>query len=296
MRKLKFEDVQRRISAKGFVLISTEYTDSKAKLQVVCSKGHTSWKRFNDIDQGMGCLECSGLKPLTLEEAREWAAKRGGECLATEYINAQTKMPWKCKEGHLFEMHLDHVKQGHWCWRCNPGRERVPWTRYEELCGKKGGKLLADTSTIPDSRIPVLVECKEGHRFARTLPYFHSGHWCPECARVQQHDNKQAETECYEYCRSLLDSTVAVERNKTELLPSSKLELDIWIPSSRKAIELDGENWHDNPECAERDARKSAECAEVGIELLRLGYRKHWYRGKKKKFGMPMVRAFLLGR
>lgn len=53
------------------------------------------------------------------------------------------------------------------------------------------------------------------------------------------------------------------------------LELDIWIPGLRKAIEYDGEYWHQTPEAQERDSRKTRACCQAGIGLLRISD-KHW--------------------
>jgi very-short-patch-repair endonuclease len=51
-------------------------------------------------------------------------------------------------------------------------------------------------------------------------------------------------------------------------LKSKLLELDVFVPSLRKAIEYDGTYYH--PVGQERDVRKNQQCIEAGISLLRV--------------------------
>jgi len=48
----------------------------------------------------------------------ELAKKRNGECLSTEYINAHTKLLWKCADGHEWEAKPNNIQQGKWCPIC----------------------------------------------------------------------------------------------------------------------------------------------------------------------------------
>jgi len=291
-KKLKFEDVRARIEKRGFTLLSEDYIDSKTKLQVVCPNGHSIWKRFNDIDQGLGCLECSGLAPRTLQEAQDLAAVHGGECLDSEYVNSRTKMHWRCKYGHPLSMTFDHVKKGHWCRVCNNNlNHRITWPQFYEMCASKGGTLLVDMSGYPSRYAPVPIRCGVGHQFTQTFGHIaYEGTWCPDCRRSVRHNNNKSQTECFEICKLYAPDAL---QNQTGLLPSPLLELDIWMPSLRKAVEFDGEYWHQDSEVQERDARKEAECRQVGIELLRVGYRKHWRDGRRQRFGEKMVVDFL---
>ncbi len=62
---------------------------------------------------------------LTIEERREIGEKRGGECLSPEYVNAHTKLRWRCEKGHEWEATPNHVKRGSWCPYCS-GRLKEP--------------------------------------------------------------------------------------------------------------------------------------------------------------------------
>ena len=57
---------------------------------------------------------------LTIEEMQALAAKKGGKCLSTQYINAMTKLKWQCAEGHIWEARPNNIKNGGtWCPECN---------------------------------------------------------------------------------------------------------------------------------------------------------------------------------
>jgi very-short-patch-repair endonuclease len=78
--------------------------------------------------------------------------------------------------------------------------------------------------------------------------------------------------EIYEFVKSLNPHVVSGKRG---LLTNRKFELDIYIPSLKKAIEFDGIYWHESKWAKdrgipERDARKDEECKKAGITLLRI--------------------------
>ena len=57
---------------------------------------------------------------LTIEEMQALAAKKGGKCLSTQYINSKIKLKWQCAEGHIWEATPSSIKNGGtWCTECN---------------------------------------------------------------------------------------------------------------------------------------------------------------------------------
>ena len=54
----------------------------------------------------------------TSKEHAKIAKQRDGKCLSDEYINAHTKLKWKCSKGHIWEAIPDSVKRGSWCSEC----------------------------------------------------------------------------------------------------------------------------------------------------------------------------------
>jgi len=55
------------------------------------------WAAPNTIlSKGHWCPICGGSSKRNLEFLQKAAAKHDGKCLAIEYINNETKVPWKC--------------------------------------------------------------------------------------------------------------------------------------------------------------------------------------------------------
>jgi len=108
---------------KGGKCVSTEYINSKSKLEFQCAEGH-HWKSIaNDIHQGHWCPLCANKKrdeklKDTIETYFKIALEKGGKCLSTQYINSISKLEFECAEGHRWSTTASSVKQGSWCSKC----------------------------------------------------------------------------------------------------------------------------------------------------------------------------------
>jgi hypothetical protein len=110
--------IQTLAKNRGGECLSRVYINSNEKLKWKCNKGHIWEAPLSSIRQGQWCPYCAGNKKLTLKEFQIIAKERGGYCLSNKYINAKTKLGWKCKEGHTWEAIPDNVKRGSWCPYC----------------------------------------------------------------------------------------------------------------------------------------------------------------------------------
>jgi len=80
-----------------------------------------------------GYDESKPVEDLTVEELKEAAQFRGGECLSDSYGGERAeKLKWKCAFGHEFEASVALVLLGgHWCPEC----EAPPWN-YDKIAKK----------------------------------------------------------------------------------------------------------------------------------------------------------------
>jgi hypothetical protein len=117
-----FEKVIKIIKEKGGELLSPIWR-SDYKVLIRCHRGH-EWNVIPEsIVSGRWCLECARCSTgislsLTLEDCKQSAACFGGKCLSGAYVNAQTKMEWKCNQGHIWDATANYVRTGHWCRKC----------------------------------------------------------------------------------------------------------------------------------------------------------------------------------
>jgi hypothetical protein len=105
---------------RGGRCLSTVYVNALTKLLWQCGEGHEPWlAKPNDIQQGHWCPTCSRCARGTIEKMHALAAKRGGKCLSTEYVNNHTKLLWQCGEGHeTWLAKPNDIQTGYWCPTC----------------------------------------------------------------------------------------------------------------------------------------------------------------------------------
>ncbi|CAI2177651.1 3765_t:CDS:2 [Funneliformis geosporum] len=180
---------------------------------------------------------------------RKFAEKKGGLCLATEYVNRRDPLEWQCKEGHKWKASVKDILKGTWCRRCSTlGRTRV----------------------IPDKKLIPVQRCiaplnQENHVTKRQ-----------KCGQPQFN---------IDIITNILVPPSSIRR--PDFLKTSKhprgLELDIYYPQYGFAIEVQGkqheqhiEHFHKNEEDFEkqlmRDQLKKELCEENWIVLKYVWY------------------------
>ncbi len=105
--------------------------------------------------------------------------------------------------------------------------------------------------------------CTLGHEYQATILHRSSGTNCPICNSGRQ--TSFAEQATFFYVKMLYPD--AISRYKASFL--DRMELDIFIPSIRFAIEYDGEAWH-KKDTIKREQLKYKKCHENNIKLIRL--------------------------
>lgn len=115
---------------------------------------------------------------LSLKIVNEFAVKKGGKCLSTEYINAKTKLHWVCKQGHEWNAVFHSIKKGSWCPEC-VGRRRLTLADAHLEAKKRNGKCLS--KELVNSRTYLNWECSNSHIFPSTLDNVRAGNWCNKC-------------------------------------------------------------------------------------------------------------------
>lgn len=87
-----------------------------------CREGH-SWQAiiYNRTKNKSGCPHCARNKSrkYSIDYFHEFANKRGGKCLSTEYLQCKTKIKMICKNGHKWETRADNILyEQKWCSSC----------------------------------------------------------------------------------------------------------------------------------------------------------------------------------
>ncbi len=186
-RKYSIEDMKKIALEKGGDCLSSEYKNNTTDLTWKCKKGHKWDSTPSNIIRGLWCQECAKEKrrikfqkqiPEKLKELRNLASRFKGRLISSDYKNTHSNVLWECEHGHRWENSPHDVKKGFWCQECE---EKLSFSIYDmqDLARKKGGDCIS--KEYINAKIPLLWECKEGHRWEMTYDTIKKGIWCLEC-------------------------------------------------------------------------------------------------------------------
>lgn len=178
--KLQADDKRKKQLCRknGVTLIEVPYTvglDSLYDYIVKeCRKRGISVPRFKKVDYHKFDI----YVPKRLEEAKEIASQRGGECLSKKFINNKTKLAWRCAEGHAWNAELSGIKAGKWCPICG-GSKKLTIEEMREIAERQGGRCLS--SKYVNNKTKLKWQCKKKHKWMAAPGSVRSGQWCRKC-------------------------------------------------------------------------------------------------------------------
>lgn len=129
---------------------------------------------------------------------------------------------------------------------------------------------------------PTSWKCGAGHVFSTIPNVVQRGHWCPTCATVGP---SSGQLEILDYVRSL--GVEVVSGDRTAISP---MELDVYVPHLRLAIEYNGLYWHSSAvQERGRHFRKWRACYQNGVSLLAI-YQDEWASLPTRELLKSMIR------
>ena len=171
-------------TAKNGHCLSKKYINAITKLKWICEEKHTWEATPNKIRNGSWCPKCGMEKFInsrrgSLDEYKNIAKERGGECLSEKFINARTKLKWKCDKGHEWEAQAYSIKTGTWCPQCS-GNISLDIETARSIAEERGGECLSNEYINIDEKL--LWKCYFGHEWKNSLNKIKNGNqWCPTC-------------------------------------------------------------------------------------------------------------------
>jgi len=176
---IKYLKNKTAIIAPGYKLLSNVYVNSHTNLEFRCNKDHIfkmSWSNFN---AGKRCGDCSGNKKLTYEFIKEQVPvlAKGYKLLSIKYINARSKLKFRCDKGHEYKSAWYVFNKGHRCPECQ--KCGITYVRKKVSILEPNYKLLS--TRYINNNLKLKFKCDKGHIFYKTWASFDSGSRCPEC-------------------------------------------------------------------------------------------------------------------
>jgi hypothetical protein len=261
--KHSIDEIRQNFEKEGYTLLSENYVNNKTKLHLRCPKGHDWEVRYDVFLSGNRCLECSGKKKYSYDYIKDYIESFGYKLLSTEYKNAFGKLKIECPAGHIFLMKWNNFHQGQRCPECYLLSKPFTYDYVKKYIESFGYKLLS--TEYKNCKNKLNVECDKNHKYSVSFNCFQQGERCPFCSKVKFYSNGEkdllSEVE-KKYCGTIIPN------DRTQIINPKTghyLELDIWLPELKKAIEYNGTYWHRD---VQRDELKQNLCKMRGIKLL----------------------------
>ena len=254
---------------------------SNKKAHWVCSKGH-KWKReIYGRSFGYGCPYCSRLKVWAgdndlatthPELLKEWDYEKNTIKPTEISARSNRKIWWKCLKGHSYDATPAKRTIGQGCPYCSNKKvlvgENDLATTHPDLAKEwhptKNGNL-KPTDVVAGSARKVWWKCPKGHEYqakvcARSV--LHNG--CAKCKEGNQ--TSFPEQAIYYYVQQVFPDAI----NRYRDIFDNGMELDIFIPSKKVAIEYDGSFYHKKERSLKREKIKYNICRQYKITLIRI--------------------------
>ena len=124
LKRKTLRGVKEYIESFGYELLSTEYKNSKEKLELQCPKKHIFKMSYDCFQRGQRCPECANKmkgdsQRLEINNVKEYIEGFGYKLLSTEYKNVLSNLRLECLNGHKFLMRYNSFQQGQRCPKCS---------------------------------------------------------------------------------------------------------------------------------------------------------------------------------
>jgi len=233
------------ITSKNGILIKRLYdknTDGR-NLVVKCIKHDHVWKtRWDNLQKKIWCSKCAHEnRTIKHEEIEALIESKNAILLTKNCFSATQKVKVKClKDDYEWTTTWARINQNYWCPRCS-GIEKYTTERVREILKEKGGELL--DGYINNVKQKISVKCNCGNVFSSALSHIVNHNlWCQLCDL-----SNSTQKRLYKIVKEFFPKS-EIKFNyrgfgwlKTKKSSSRNMEIDIWIPEIKLAIEYDGE-------------------------------------------------------
>jgi hypothetical protein len=141
------EEMQRLAEVRGGSCLSAAFRTLHHKLQWRCRQGHTWSAIAGNVLRGSWCRYCAHRVQRSIDEMRQIAISRGGQCLSSEYQNLRTTLEWRCAAGHIWTAPAGAIAAGKWCMQCSLV-EKYSIEEIHQLAIERAGRCKSPTTLI----------------------------------------------------------------------------------------------------------------------------------------------------
>lgn len=244
------------------------YKGCASKIPVKCNRCGCEWSPIaSSLLRGHGCPKCAGVKLKSHAEfVSELQSLRDDVAIIGTYVKALEKVTFRfLKCGHECEISPAHILGGRGCPECGRSHrgesQRLTMEIFLErlhkidsnLVVREGGMYINFHTLMP-------LHCNAcGYEYEITPHDVLSNHGCPNCHRACTSFFEQF---IYHSFVHILGKSKVISREKNAI----GVELDIYIPELKAAIEPGSWYWH--KKLVAKDRKKQLLCRSKGIKLM----------------------------
>ena len=239
------EIMEQFLQQKHGTLIKVIKTKDSAERNFIvkCNKHNIVFKtRWNVLQKDKWCSKCDDEdRKITHEQIKTLVESKSGTLLDKNCFTATMLFSVKCNItgcGKEWKTSYSRIQQGCWCPRCSDC-EKYTLEKIQQLVKIKGGTLLDDHFDNAHQKINIKCDC--GNIFSVYFCNFIRGAWCQIC------DNRHTvQKDLLNIIKNIFPNK-RVDYNyrgfrwlRQEIENAKTMEIDIWIPEIKLAIEYDG--------------------------------------------------------
>ena len=276
----KFIELSNKVHGNKYDYSKVKYVDSKTKVDIICPI-HGLFKQIpTSHTTGKECYKCGvvarskfRLKDLSyfIEQARK-IHKDKYFYTKSKYLGATKSIKITCpKHGDFTTLARDHINNNSGCPKCGNNDKSKALLKTTEYFIKRAKEVHKNKYSYKNANYKgaanlIKITCPTHGEFNQLAGDHLNGHGCSKChSTISKNESALAE-----WLTEQGESVKTSVRNKIRSnITSYPLELDIYLPSHKLAIEYNGVYWHNE----ERKGRmyhqdKTRLCYEKGIRLL----------------------------
>jgi len=237
--KIRIKDIELLIRNKNGKLIdASNFKTAKSKITVQCLKDNHIWNTTWDyLKQGNWCPRCAGKILKTYDEFSDFISDKNGTILeGPKKFNHKSKFKIKCLKDN-YEWKTSYYALIYcetWCPKC----ARKVLKSYEEVKAfveNKKGSLLSGEEDLKRNTSKLMVRCEQGHSWDISYANLLNNRWCPKCKSFIE------QKKLLNIISDIFQTPCEFNFRKFDWLRDKRnLELDIWVPEIKLAVEYDG--------------------------------------------------------
>lgn len=259
----------------------TKYINNKTKISIICPM-HGEYQQYPQVHlNGKGCPKChlNTLRKTTeqfIKEASEIHDNKYDYSL-TEYTGAFNKVIIICPvHGKFYQIANDHTNHRKGCLKCYLDNNNKNLEQFiKEANNIHHGKYDYSKVDYKTNMDKISITCPE-HGIFFQRPYCHiiKKQGCPNCPVLIS----KPQQEIINYIKTIYNGEILINY-KSIINP---LEIDIYIPKHKLAIEYNGLFWHsydvvETSKEKRRHLEKCEQCENNNINLFQI-WEHHWFQ------------------